>query len=325
MDSYEEQIEAARRSRASSLDLSRRALDALPESLRELTALTELKLADNRLTVLPDWLGDLTSLTRLGLGGNHLTALPDSLGDLTALAWLGLSGNQLTVLPESLRNLTALTWLDLTGNHLSAAPDWLGDLTALTRLDLARNRLTALPDSLGRLTKLTHLSLTGNHLTALPEPLGKLTALTRLDLVGNPLTVPPEPLARPDNGGRLQAWIDDTCTTVVSPADLDAVLDRARGGGVSLCGDDGGRTLFITVNGDRSGLSWEDESDLMLSWGPVPPGAPGGQTAGDYEDALSDPWFTGETDLTEEQARHAGHEFLRTGRRPTNVQWIDKP
>ena len=30
----------------------------------------------------------------------------------------------------------------------------------------------------------------------------------------------------------------------------------------------------------------------MLSWGPVPPGAPGGLTAGDAEDAVNDPWFT---------------------------------
>jgi hypothetical protein len=70
---------------------------------------------------------------------------------------------------------------------------------------------------------------------------------------------------------------------------------------------------------------WEDETDIMLGWGPVPPGAPPGQTAGDFEYADSDPWFAEDTDITEEQARQAAHEFLRTGRRPTNVQWIDKP
>lgn len=54
-----------------------------------------------------------------------------------------------------------------------------------------------------------------------------------------------------------------------------------------------------------------------------------GQTVADAEYAFSDPWFTAAGaepfEITEEQARLAGHEFLRTGRRPINVQWVDKP
>ncbi|WBB69039.1 Imm1 family immunity protein [Micromonospora sp. WMMD812] len=267
-------------------------------------------------------------------------SLPESLGELTGLTWLGLSNNQLTVLPDSLGNLTSLTWLDLAHNHLSTLPEWLSNLTALTRLDLTGNRLTALPDSLGNLTALTHLYLTENHLTVLPDSLGNLTALTRLDLAGNLLTVLPQSLAHLTAGEHpvnapLQAWTEDIgTTTVADPADLDALFDRIprdHRSGIELASEDGKRRLHITLDGARSGLFWEGEADVMVSWGPVPPGAPPGQTAGDADYAINDPWFTPagadpfDIEITEEQARQAGHEFLRTGRRPTNIQWVDKP
>ncbi|MDO3701783.1 Imm1 family immunity protein [Micromonospora sp. C28SCA-DRY-2] len=331
--SAEDRIEAARRVGATSLDLSRLSLAALPESLAGLPGLTELLLVGNNLTELPDWLGDLTALTRLGLGFNQLTAVPESLGNLTSLTWLGLSGNQLRALPESLSRLTALTWLDLSHNQLSELPRWVGELTFLTRLDLTENRLTVLPESLGELTALARLELTGNQLTALPESLGGLTALTRLDLAGNQLTGLPEWLRDPTAGrsvnAPLHAWIDGTQSVVAGPADLDALLDGSPAGGVTLVSEDGVRSLHITLQGDSSALVWEDEEEIMLSWGPVPPGAPPGQTAGDAEYAYADPWFTTDDaepfELTEEEARRAGHGFLRTGRRPVNVQWVDKP
>ncbi|MBM0278412.1 Imm1 family immunity protein [Micromonospora tarensis] len=211
----------------------------------------------------------------------------------------------------------------------------MGDLTALTRLDLTGNRLAALPESLGNLTALTRLAVTDNQLTALPESLGNLTGLTRLDLAGNRLTVLPAWLGRPSAGGPppnspLQAWLDDTPTTLNNGADLDTLLDRVRSGGVSLSTEDDERRLFVELAGDASALVWEDEEDIMISWGPVPPDAPAGQTAADAEYAYSDPWFTESGDepplaLTAAQARQAAHEFLRTGRRPTCVQWVDKP
>lgn len=288
------------------------------------------------LGTLPESLGGLTTVTALNLAGNQLTALPDWLGNLTALTRLDLHANQLTALPDWLGNLTALTWLDLADNQLSALPDWLGNLTALTRLDLTANRLTTLPESLGNLTALTQLFLTANRLTVLPAALANLTGLIRLDLAGNQVSANQvsalrQALANPTAGehpvnASLQAWIDDACTTVAAPADLDAILDRVPPSGLSLTSEDRARNLFLTLDGNQSALMWEDDSDIMISWGPVPPGAPPGQTAADGEYAFSDPWFTDEpTGVTDEQARQAGHEFLRTGRRPTNVQWVDKP
>jgi Leucine rich repeat/Immunity protein Imm1 len=308
MDWLEDQIEAVRRSGGSSLDLSGRSLETLPESLGSLTGLTRLILVNNQLSALPAWLGNLTALTRLGLGGNRLTVLPGWLGNLTALTWLGLSGNRLSALPESLGNLTALTWLDLANNQLSVLPEWLGNATALTRLDLSGNQLSALPESLANLTTLTRLDLAGNHLTVLPEWLSNPTGREH-----------------PVNAS-LQAWIDGTSTTVAGAADLDAILDRVPPSGLSLISEDGVRTLHIILDRDRSGLVWEDEADIMMSWGPAPPGAPPGQTAGGTVEPWDDPWFTDEPEgVTEELARQAGQEFLRTGRRPTNVQWVDKP
>ncbi|MET8910127.1 Imm1 family immunity protein [Micromonospora sp. NPDC004551] len=128
----------------------------------------------------------------------------------------------------------------------------------------------------------------------------------------------------------MQAWIDGTAAAVADTADLDAILGAEPPGGVTLASDDGRRTLHVTCSGDRSGLFWETETDLLLSWGPVPPGAPAGQVVGDAEYAYDNPWFAlpdgGEPfEITTAQARRAAHEFLRTGERPTSVQWVVKP
>ncbi|MFC0505273.1 Imm1 family immunity protein [Micromonospora costi] len=127
----------------------------------------------------------------------------------------------------------------------------------------------------------------------------------------------------------LQAWIGDTCTIVAGPADLDAVLDRVPSNGMSLVSEDGVQTLFVNLAGHQSGLTWEDATDILLSWGPLPPGAPPGQTFDDAEDAFADPWFAARNaepfEISEDVARQAAHEFLRTGLRPTIVQWVEKP
>lgn len=285
---HQDLIETARRDGASSLNLNGCVLDSLPESVRSLTTLTQLDVNGSRLTVLPDWLGGLTGLTSLGLSRNRLTTLPDWLGNLTGLTELFAGGNQLSGLPESLGNLTALRRLDLSGNRLTVLPDWLGGLPALTRLDLIGNPLTILPDWLGNPAVREH---------------------------------PP--------GAALHAWTGDAPVTVTGAADLDAILDRTPGG-VTLTSQDDARHLHITLDGDRSSLVWEDDDEFLLSWGPVPPGVPPGQIAGDAADAFDDPWFAAAVedsfgDITQHDARQAGHEFLRTGRRPANILWVDQP
>jgi hypothetical protein len=80
-------------------------LDALPDALRELTALRELDLSRNRLTELPVWVDRLRALESLSVRDNRLSALP-----------------------ESLTALTRLKRLDLSGNHFAEIPRWLGRL-----------------------------------------------------------------------------------------------------------------------------------------------------------------------------------------------------
>ncbi len=212
------------------LSLANNQLTSLPESLGQLTALTQLHLEDNQLTSVPESLGQLTALTQLRLEDNQLTSLPESLGQLTALIELRLEGNHLTSLPESLGQLTALTKLYLGGNQLTSLPESLGQLTALTTLGLTLNQLTSLPDFLGQLIALTYLGLRNNQLTSLPESLGQLTALIQLRLDGNQLTSLPESL------GQLTALIelylgDNQLTSLPEPlGQLTALTELHLGG-----------------------------------------------------------------------------------------------
>ena len=90
-DEAEERIGRALAERASSLNLRSLELTRLPESLGQLTQLTELDVSGNQLTSLPEWLGQLTHLLWLHVRGNQLTRLPESLGQLTQLTDLAPS------------------------------------------------------------------------------------------------------------------------------------------------------------------------------------------------------------------------------------------
>jgi hypothetical protein len=137
---------------------------------------------------LPESLGDLTSLTDLDLSRNQLTSLSENLGNLTNLNHLYLQENQLSFLPESLGKLANLTYLDLINNHLTSLPKSLGYLTNLAELYLSKNQLISLPENLGNLTELTQLYLEENQLISLPAGLGNLTKLNTLNINANPLT-----------------------------------------------------------------------------------------------------------------------------------------
>ncbi|MFI7517990.1 Imm1 family immunity protein [Micromonospora globbae] len=128
----------------------------------------------------------------------------------------------------------------------------------------------------------------------------------------------------------MQVWIDGTATTVTDVAELDTILGDEPPGEVTLASDAAWRTLHISFWRDRAGLYWESETDILLAWGPVPPGAPGNQVVGDAEYAYDDPRFAlpdgiEPFEVTHAEARQAAHEFLRTDGRPTNVQWVVKP
>jgi internalin A len=194
----EKKIEAARRSRATVLDLSYMSLTKLPESLGQLTQLESLSLEDNRLTALPEWLGQLHQLQKLSLESNQLTALPKSLDKLTQLQMLYLDDNRFTVLPQSVCRLTQLQLLSLWNTQLETLPFEIGQLTKLVSLILRDNRLEHIPQSIGRLQRLQFLELQGNRLKELPAEIQSLSALKWLYLHHNPsLGLPEDALGPP--------------------------------------------------------------------------------------------------------------------------------
>ena len=110
-----QEIEKAKASGATKLNLSWQGLTDLPAELFELKNLTALYLANNWLTSLPPEIGQLKNLTKLNITGNKLASLPSKIGQLPKLERLYLDGNPLTSPPieiikkgiEAIRNYFA--------------------------------------------------------------------------------------------------------------------------------------------------------------------------------------------------------------------------
>ena len=181
------------------LSLSHNQLTQLPPDFAQLSNLTKLYLGDNQLTQLPPDLAQLSNLTTLNLIGNQLTQLPPKITALTKLSTLYLSGNQLTQLPPEVAQLTKLSTLYLSGNQLSQMPPEIGQLFNLSYLSLNSNQLSQLPPEIGQLSNLFELYLNSNQLSQLPPEIGQLSNLIWLDLRDNQLPIPPEILEKTDD------------------------------------------------------------------------------------------------------------------------------
>ena len=101
------------------------------------------------LTSLPDSIGQLTSLTELNLGYNHLTTLPDSIGLLKSIAEISLKNNHLTTLPDTFGQLASLTNLYLFNNHYISPGHFDKSNRSTNTLILWNNKLTSLPATFG--------------------------------------------------------------------------------------------------------------------------------------------------------------------------------
>ncbi|MGJ7492987.1 leucine-rich repeat-containing protein kinase family protein [Variovorax sp. ZT4R33] len=151
------------------LDLSRNALDALPDDLPRLHRLRVVFCSDNRFAELPAVLGGCLQLEMVGFKANRIRTVP---GDALPprLRWLILTDNAIESLPAALGQRPRLQKLMLAGNRLRALPDTLATGgTSLELLRIAANRFTALPDWLGALPRLAWLAHGGNPLTAVQE------------------------------------------------------------------------------------------------------------------------------------------------------------
>jgi Leucine-rich repeat (LRR) protein len=95
---------------------------------------TYLNLYKKGLMSLPETIGQLTSLKALYLPGNQLTSLPDTIGNLKSLFNLSLDSNKLSSLPKTIGNLKSLQFLSLSFNRISGGlPDLVGDLKSLPK------------------------------------------------------------------------------------------------------------------------------------------------------------------------------------------------
>ncbi len=140
-----------------SLDSGCGKISNLPESIRDLTLLTDFRLFGGKLASFPQCLTDLKSLTDLTLAGSRLETIPESIGKLKLLRYLGLYDNNLSFLPVSIGHLKALISLDLHNNRLETLPESIGELDVLVIVNLLKNKLIELPDSILKLKKLTDL------------------------------------------------------------------------------------------------------------------------------------------------------------------------
>ena len=144
-------------------------IDEIPESVGQMSALTELVIWDNNLTTLPDEFASLTNLKYIDIKGNF-TEIPEVIGSLTQLESLDLSGAAIVSIPEWITQLTQLTDLSLMYNQIAGPlPEWIGTMTSLKSLNLYGNKITGdIPTSFYNLTNLTYLSLEGNRMTIQP-------------------------------------------------------------------------------------------------------------------------------------------------------------
>ncbi len=151
------------------LDLSRNALDALPDDLPRLHRLRVIFCSDNHFTELPAVLGRCAQLEMVGFKANRIRTVP---GEALPprLRWLILTDNAVEWLPPSIGERPRLQKLMLAGNRLSTLPDTMATgCASLELLRIAANRFSDLPDWLGALPRLAWLAHGGNPLTAAQE------------------------------------------------------------------------------------------------------------------------------------------------------------
>jgi Leucine-rich repeat (LRR) protein len=85
---------------AAVLNLWKKNLGRVPDSVWDRTELEVLILADNALSEISEQIRNLRNLRTLDLGHNQITQLPESLGELTGLTdFLYLHDNRLEALP----------------------------------------------------------------------------------------------------------------------------------------------------------------------------------------------------------------------------------
>ncbi|XP_052462027.1 leucine-rich repeat and calponin homology domain-containing protein 1-like isoform X9 [Carassius gibelio] len=125
------------------LNISRNQLSVLPACVCGLP-LRVLNASNNKLNALPESIGQLTNLMELDVSCNEITALPRHIGQLRALRELNVHRNLLCVLPEDLADLP-LVKFDFSCNKVSTIPVCYRKMAQLQSLQLENNPLQSPP------------------------------------------------------------------------------------------------------------------------------------------------------------------------------------
>jgi internalin A len=202
----------------------------LPESIRDLTWLGELRVTDNNLTEVPDWIDELKELRVLWLPNNLLLTLPQSLGRLSNLKTLIIDGGRASAAFDVIGSLFGLRELALVNLGLIVVPHWIRELRKLYNLYLFKNRLLELPNWIGELSMMEFLSLHGNDLSSLPTSLRQLKKLSRLSLGNNPRLGLPAEIAESLDAKKILAYYFRTISSEALPLNEFKLILVGRGG-----------------------------------------------------------------------------------------------
>jgi Leucine-rich repeat (LRR) protein len=125
-----------------------------------------LKYERKNLTDIPDSITDLSNLTNLSLAFNQLKTIPDSFQSLTSLKQLDLSHNQLSEFPDAIIALTQLERLVLNHNGIPSVPDLVTQLVKLKEFHITNNQLTSLPQDIVNIVQVNNIDVTCNWILA---------------------------------------------------------------------------------------------------------------------------------------------------------------
>ncbi|XP_030449539.1 disease resistance protein RUN1-like [Syzygium oleosum] len=221
-------------------------LKTLPESIGNMSSLTDLFLDNTMITTLPESIGMLERLRTLRLSQcAQLRQLPTSLGKLKSLVYLVMPGTCVTELPQEFGMLTSLTSLKMRkelnrGQPLNVEdnpelaepnqsnalkhivlPESFANLCSLKEMDAhAWGFSGSISNNFERLSSLEDLNLGRNDFSSLPSSLSGLVLLKKLNLSHcNKLTyLPPLP-------STLRELNMANCTALESIYDLTKVED----------------------------------------------------------------------------------------------------
>lgn len=124
-------IDAVKKERKDSLDLSSLHIEEIPEEIRELKWLKRLNLSFNLIEIIPDWLEELTLLENLDLRHNNLKSLFSGIKNLANLTSLNIRSNNLTEIPKELRHLKKLSYISIASNKVEKIPEWFFEMESV--------------------------------------------------------------------------------------------------------------------------------------------------------------------------------------------------